>query len=316
MQKEIKYNFNFNILIIIVIGLVILLFFSGSFKIIESGNVGIKITLGKYSPNELYPGLHIKIPFIQQIKVVDVKYHTINYKGTSATYKNVTNKFNQKKGVIEQPMIQVLDQRGLPIYVELTIRYRLYPDKASETLQEWGINWEDKAINPVVRAAVRDVIGRYPAEKIPTLRQEIAVGIESLIRKKIDEIEGKPIEVKDVLLRNILLPPSIAKKIEEVQQAKQEAQRMKYEEEKAKKEQEIRLIKAETEKQEKIKVAEGIKEANLLISSSITPMLIKWKQLDVQAKMAEAIKNNPNVTIFMGTGNMGFNLWTNLPKKK
>ena len=89
---------------------------------------------------------------------------------------------------------------------------------------------------------------------------------------------------------------------------------MKYIEEKALREQKVRKIKAETEKleriikaeaeaQAKIKEAEGIAKANELISRSITPNLLRWKELEVQQKIAESISKNPNVKLFLNVPN-------------
>jgi regulator of protease activity HflC (stomatin/prohibitin superfamily) len=300
-----------NIAIIIVI-LIFILLISFPFKIIESGNVGIKITLGKFDNDELPPGLHLKIPLIQEIKEVDVKVHTINYKGK----KDIPD----KEGLIEKPAINVLDERGLPVAIELTVQYRLVPNEASEMLQEWGENWEEKLVNPAIRDVVRDVIGQYPAEKLPVKRQEIGIKIQEGIKSNINAVSKGKVEVIGVQLRDIKLPPRIAQKIEEVQIAKQEAEKMKYLEEKALKEQEVRKIKAETEKIEKvikaeaealkrIKEAEGRAKANQLISQSITPNVLKWKELEVQEKMAEAIKENPNATIFINPPSGNLHYW-------
>jgi regulator of protease activity HflC (stomatin/prohibitin superfamily) len=152
MSKDIPSNVLSKIAVIpvIVIFIVIFIFAFSPFKTIQSGNVGIKITLGKFDNQELMPGLHFKIPIIQDIKVVDVKVHTINYKGSQDR--------PDKEGLIEKPAINVLDERGLPVKIELTVQYRLIPDKASEMIQEWGWNWEDKLVNPTIRDVVRDVI--------------------------------------------------------------------------------------------------------------------------------------------------------------
>lgn len=79
---------------------------------------------------------------------------------------------------------------------------------------------------------------------------------------------------------------------------------------KAKREQEVRKIKAETEKMErvikaeaeaeaKIKEAQAIAKANELISRSITPNLLKWKDIEVQLRIAESLEKNPNVKLFL-----------------
>jgi regulator of protease activity HflC (stomatin/prohibitin superfamily) len=285
----------------IVLGIILFLTFK-PFETIESGFVGVKITLGKYDENELPPGLHFRIPIIQDIKKVDVKIHAINYKGEQD--------LKDKVGLINKPSIMVLDERGLPIQVELTVQYRLLPDRASETLQEWGWNWEEKLVNPIVREVVRDVIGSYPAEVIPTKRTEIATKIEEGIRREISKQSKRSVEVVGVQLRNILLPPEIEKKIKEVQLAKQEAERMKYVEEQAKREQEVKKIQAETERIQKVikaqaeaearlKRAEAEAKANELLSKSITSKILRWKELDVQMKIAESLKENKNVKLFI-----------------
>lgn len=271
------------------------------------------------------PGLHFKIPIIQDIKIVDVKVHTINYKGSQDR--------PDKEGLIEKPSINVLDERGLPVRIELTVQYRLIPDQASEMIQEWGWNWEDKLVNPTIRDVVRDVIGEYPAEKLPVKRQEIGVKIEEGIKKAIKNVSKNKVQVIGVQLRDIKLPPRIAQKIEEVQIAKQEAEKMKYVEEKAKKEQEVRRIKAETEKIEKIIKAEAeaekrVKEAegrakarileaeaqakaNRLLSKSIDKKILEWKEIQVQEKLMEAIKENKNNNIFLNIPQGNMHYWLN-----
>jgi len=312
------------------VGGAVLLFLLGGtallspFTTIESGNVGVKVTLGKYDDEELPPGLHFKVPLVQSIKEVDVKVHAINYKGS--------RDLKDRRGVINKPAITVLDKRGLPIEVELTVQYRLLPSEVSETLQEWGDNWEEKLVNPVCREVVRDVIGDYPAEVIPTKRPEIAKKIEEGIRNEITQQSKKAVQVVGVQLRNVLLPREIQRKIKEVQLAKQEAERMKYVEEQAKREQEVKKIKAETEKIEKVikaqaeaerrviqakaeaearlKKAEAEAKANEMLSRSITPKVLKWRELDVQEKIAESLKENPNVKLFLNVPqSSNFHLW-------
>lgn len=327
MEKDIPSNIVSKIALvpIVILFIVIFIFVFSPFKTIESGNVGIKITLGKFDNEELMPGLHFKIPIIQDIKIVDVKVHTINYKGSQDR--------PDKEGLIEKPSINVLDERGLPVRIELTVQYRLIPDQASEMIQEWGWNWEDKLVNPTIRDVVRDVIGEYPAEKLPVKRQEIGVKIEEGIKKAIKNVSKNKVQVIGVQLRDIKLPPRIAQKIEEVQIAKQEAEKMKYVEEKAKKEQEVRRIKAETEKIEKIIKAEAeaekrVKEAegrakarileaeaqakaNRLLSKSIDKKILEWKEIQVQEKLMEAIKENKNNNIFLNIPQGNMHYWLN-----
>ena len=297
-----------------IIALILLLIFKTSYVIIESGEVGVLSNLGKYSKEELGPGIHFLLPFgIQKVIKVDVRVHSINYKGNKD--------LQDKEGVIYKPAITVLDERGLPIKVELTVTYRLNPNMAAETLSSWGFNWEEKLVNPIIREVVRDVIGRYPAESIPTKRPEIAAKIEEGIRKEIKNQSQGAVEVVGVQLRNILLPRDIEQKIKEVQIAKQEAEKMKYIEEKARKEQEVAKIKAETEKLKKIIKAKAEAEARLLkakaeaesnkiLSESINDKILKYEALQVQKQMAESIKGNKNVKLFINPP-QNLHMWIN-----
>ncbi len=297
--------------------------FFGSWYTIETGEVGVKMRFGKYDMQEVGPGLHFKWPIIEKVKKVDTRVRTINYVTTRARHEIRGG----RGGVLYGSPVTVLDKRGLTVTVELTVQYQLRPQMAAEVLAEYGANYETKLIHPIVRAVVRDVVAEYPAEEIPIKRNEIARRISASITKQIQEIKGSPFEVIAVQLRNITLPPRVAQKIQEVQLAKQEAEKMKALEEKAQREQKVRLIQAETEKQERIKKAEAekqekilraqaeaearllqaqaIAEANRKIAESITPEILRWRELAVQEKFAEAIAKNPNVRLFYGMEGQG-----------
>ncbi len=315
---------------------VVVLILLGSFYTIETGEVGVLSKFGKYDFDEKQPGLHFKIPIVEDIKKVDVRVRTINYVSQPGR-----KALRGKEGVLYGAPINVLDQRGLNVMVELTVQYKLRPEMAAETLAKYGRNYEVKLIHPVVRDAVRDIIAQYPAEQIPLRRTEIARKISSAIIKTITNLKDNPLEISTIQLRNIALPPRIAQKIQEVQIAKQEAEKMKALQEKAEREQKVKLIQAETRKQEKIKAAEaenakkileaeadkkarilkaeGEAKANELLSKSITQNLLEWRRLDVEEKMADAIEANPNVRLFyrMGnTGNLHFWMNDNQPSKK
>lgn len=60
--------------------------------------------------------------------------------------------------------MSVLDSRGLPVSIELTVQYKLLPDGAPSTIATWGLSWEEKIVNPVVRDIVRNVVGSVSAE--------------------------------------------------------------------------------------------------------------------------------------------------------
>ena len=302
-------------MIYILIIVAALLIFFKPFVVINSGEVGILKTAGKFDPQPLQPGLHLFIPAIQDVIVVDTRVRIVNYKSHAGE-----GDFDRRGGVLIKPAIEVLDARGLPVNIELTVQYRLNPMRAPQTIAEWGLNWEEKIINPVVRDVVRNVIGQYKAEDLPVKRNEIAIKIQTAIAKEIDKLESKPVELVAVQLRAIILPPKIKDQIERVQIAKQEAERVKYEVLRAKQEAEKKAAlargtaeakKIETQGEaDRIRIeAEAQAKANKLISDSLSEKLLTLKQIQVQGKFNEALKTNRDAKIFLTPGGAVPNIW-------
>ncbi len=259
---------------------------------IETGTVGIISTFGKYDVEEKQPGIHLKVPFVQKVRVFDVKLQTVNY--------HQNQDLPDQHGVVNKAYIQVLDRKNLPIGIELTVQYTPKKTEASEILAAYGFNYFEKLINPMIRDVVRDVIGSYQAEKIAADRTAIAKEIRSLLS---DKFQLLPFKLTDVALRDIKLPQIVLKKIEEVQLATQEEQRLVMIERQAKKNQEIKTIEANTKlievttqakadaQKKRIeadakayqisKEAQAIAAANDQIAASVTDKLIRYKAVEI-----------------------------------
>lgn len=268
----------------IVIGVIVgLWLLVNTFITIESWFVWVKYTLWKINYEELQPGLHFVFPIVSNVKRVNVRVKTVHYKWQREFADS------QNEWVDNKPQINVLDIRGLPISIELTLLYQLKTEEASETIEKYWFSWDEKLVNPTLREVVRDVLWLYEAEKVPEKRQEIAVKIKEVITAK---FKGSIVNLTDVQLRNVTLPTEVQEKIMQVQVAKQEAERQKYELEKAKIAAQTVIVNAEAQANAKIEKAkwdaESTKlnaiaqaEANIKISKSITETLIKYKFIEV-----------------------------------
>ncbi len=252
---------------------------------IESGRVGVLATFGKYSDEIKEPGLHFKIPGVQDVLVMDVKMQTAHYHGEVDK--------PDTSGVISRPHIVVLDAKNLNIGVDLTVQFSPSPEKAKDILTAYGTNYFDKLINPIIRDIVRDVAGQYGAEQVALKRTSIGSELKARLQAKFDEL---PFILNDVQLRHIELPTIVKKKVEEVQIAKQEEQRLEMIEKQARKNQEIKTIeantrlievtteaKADAEKKrieaeakayQILKEAEAVAKANRVITESLNPQIL------------------------------------------
>ncbi|WP_457600364.1 prohibitin family protein [Hydrogenivirga sp.] len=251
-------------LIAVGVGIVVLVFLviiSNPFVVIPSGYVGVKLTLGKASPDELRPGLHLIIPFIQRVEKMSVRTHSYDLTGANS--------------------INALSRDGLTINVELTTLYKIMPDKAAEIFIEYGLLYEDRIIKPVIRSAVRDVIATLDSAQVYQERALIQQKIAQQVRS---ELEKRFIMLDEILIRDIKLPRKVVEAIEQKRRALEEAQRMKFLVEKEK-------LEAERKKIE----AKGIAEANRIIAGSLTKEYLMWKFLENIKVYAES----PNNTIIL-----------------
>lgn len=308
-------------LVYAIVVVIFLLVITKPFVIVNSGEIGIKITTGKYDETPLEPGFHLYIPIFQKIIKEDIKVRIINYKALEDVG------LGNNDGIKVNPAINVLDSRGLPVSIELTVQYKLQQAKAPQTIATWGKSWEDKIINPVVRDVVRTVIGSHTAEDLPAKRNELALLIEKGIADKVNSLEDQPVALSSIQLREIVLPDKIKEQIERVQIANQEAQRAKYEVERAKQESEKKAALAIGDAESKKIQAQGTADAifieaqaqakaNQIISQSLTKELLQLRQIDTQGKFNDALKENKDAKIFLTPGGAVPNIWVDTNSKQ
>ncbi|MCS7083481.1 MAG: prohibitin family protein [Aquificaceae bacterium] len=242
----------------------ILLLIFNPFVIIQSGFVGVKKTFGKISPKPLEEGIHIIMPIVQSVEKLEVRTRAVEF---------IRDKQNP---------ISALSKDGLPVEMDVAVLYRIDGNKAPRLLKEYGPDYEDKIIKQVVRTAVRDAIAQMESSIVyqerPKLQAQIKQEVSSQVAKRY-------INLEDVLIRDIRLPRSVVEAIEQKRRAYEEAQRMQF------------LLEREKLEAERKKVeAEGIAEANKIISGSLTREYLMWKFVE---NIQEYAKSQNNAIIIL-----------------
>jgi prohibitin 1 len=269
-----------------------------SCTVVRPSQVGVKSTFGKIKGKIRQPGAVLYNPFVSRIIKVNVRTMNLPIK------ENLPSK------------------EGLTILSESSILYHIKADDVPKIIQETGLNYEENLILPVFRSAASDVCSRYYAKDMHSAKRN---EIEKEIQKRLAEVcEEKGFVIEAVLLKSISLPPGLTKSIETKLEAEQEALRMEFVLDRQKKEVERQIIEAEGAKKTNVIQAEAKaqtmkieaegraqsieieakanKAANELLNNSITPNLLKLKQIEAFVKLSTS--NNTKTIVTDGKGSL------------
>lgn len=259
-------------IIISIVAIVVLLLIFGSqmFYVLKPGERAVvfkKFGMGLDKENIFTPGFHVIAPW------------------------NDLLRYDVREQKSEETM-DVLDKEGLSINVDVTIIFNPYYNKIGYLHENIGTNYVSVMVIPNVRSAVRAVTGRYTAEEIySTKRGEVESEIIETTRMALAE---KNIEMKNLLIRSIMLPEKIKQAIESKLQQQQEALAYQY-----------RLDREKSEAERLRIQAQGIADYNAIISASLTDRILKQKGIDATLELA----NSANAkVIVVGSGEDGLPL--------
>ncbi len=186
-------------------------------------------------------------------------------------------------------VMKVLSSNGLDIILETTAWYQPKSNDLGRLHQEKGENYLDRIIKPALRSAARSVVGRYTPEQLYSSKRDI---IQSEIYDETKKIlDDQYIQLNDLLVRDVTLPPTIKDAIERKLQQEQES--LEYE---------FRLVTAAKEA-EKVRIeAQGKADANRILSASLNSNILQEKGIEATLKLA----SSPNSkVIIIGSGKSG-----------
>jgi regulator of protease activity HflC (stomatin/prohibitin superfamily) len=233
-----------------------------SCTVVRQGEAGVRRTFGTYNDKAYTNGLRWYNPFTSTIIKVSTQTENI------------------------EVQVDIPSREGLTIRSEVSILYQIKISEAPDLLRKIGLNYEETVILPVFRSAIADVTARFYAKDMHSgNRAEIEVAIRDLMMKT---LKPKGIEVESVLLKSIQLPKSLSKAIEDKLEAEQLSQRMEFE-----------LLREKQEAERKRLQAQGVRDANSIISEGLTPQILQYK--NIEAWLQLALSPNAKVIITDGT---------------
>ncbi|MDX2444491.1 MAG: prohibitin family protein [Bacteroidales bacterium] len=258
------------IIAVVAIGVLLLLFSSRMFYVLEPGERGVvfRSISGELERDDIVgTGLKVISPW------------------------NKLFRYEVREQKSEETM-DVLSKNGLSINMDITVRFNPAYDKIGYLHETFGVNYINRLVVPEVRSTVRRVAGRYTAEEIyATKRNEVE---SNIITETAEILAENNIVMQALLIRSINLPADIKSAIESKLEFEQEALAMTFINEKERLEAERKGIEAT-----------GIANFNEIINSSLTTMILRQKGIDATLKLAESA--NAKVVV-IGSGKEGMPL--------
>jgi regulator of protease activity HflC (stomatin/prohibitin superfamily) len=256
------------IILLGVIGFVL----SNSFGIIQTGNIGVRTTLGTVSMDEVDAGIYFKWPLISTVREFSAKEVSIDLNDMTPKAKDN------------------LSLRDL----DLTVYFGAAPASIAELEVKYSnqsARGEDGTIYPayeLVRRVARNVayeeVARIDSLVVHTRRDDLAAAVTKNIQAELEHNDPGVFRVSRVVVRAILTDPSIEQSIQQAVANQKKLEAMEVQTEIAKKEAEI-----------KITQAKGIAESQRIIANSLTREYLQHETNEALMRFAE--KGNTNTVI-------------------
>ncbi|MFT4967224.1 MAG: regulator of protease activity HflC (stomatin/prohibitin superfamily) [Candidatus Deianiraeaceae bacterium] len=231
-----------------IIALAILVFIAvgvfASFKVIDTRERGIVKIMGKIKETPLLPGVNFAIPFVSQIRAVDVT--------------NTRYSMNNIK-------IYTKDQQRATL--DIVANYHINPLNVVKLYKDLGFldktSVELTLMLPVLKSTITNQLGQWTAAEVISNKEKIAQDILSMLQKEVAKKEL--IDFINFEIVNIDLDNDYERAVREKVVAEQKAQKSLNDTKRIQEETRQRLISAEGEaKAMKIKAQALSKNSNLI----------------------------------------------------
>jgi regulator of protease activity HflC (stomatin/prohibitin superfamily) len=219
------------------------------FVLVGAGERGVVLNFGAVQDNVLGEGLHLRVPVMQKIALVDVR---IQKSQTDA--ESVSKDLQDTKSVV-------------------AVNYHASPDKVNKIFQTIGTEFKERIVDPAVQEVVKAITARYTAVELITQREKVRNEIKDLLRQRLITYD---IIVDDFSIVNFRFSQQFEAAIE----AKQTAEQLAF-----KAQRDLERIKIEAE--QKIASAKAEAESLRLQKENVTPQLIQLRRIEASIKAIE-----------------------------
>lgn len=243
-------------------------------RVVDSGERGVRVRLGKVSEKQLDEGLNFKAPLIDDFVLYDVRVQK-----------------NQAKTKLFSSDVQETT-------VEYALNWQIDPHQVVEVYRRYGTkkNLENVLLDPAIMAALKDTMGQYQAEKMIEKREQASAQVLSRLQKDMEKAK-EPIIIRDFTFKDIDFSDKFEAAVEAKVVAAQEALKEKniVKQLEAKKEQKIVAAEAAAAETKIQAEAEAEKVRLQAKAEADKVALLAKAEADAITLRGKAMKENPDV---------------------
>ncbi|MBU1446139.1 prohibitin family protein [Patescibacteria group bacterium] len=217
--------------------IVVIMIIMDGFVSIPAGHVGVVFDLGRgVLEDELGEGLHLKVPFWQDVTVLDAR--TQEYTMSIAPGEGA---------IMSDDSIESRSKDGQVVWVDATILFHIDATQADNIKSQLGteLDYYTKIIRPKAREVVRSVVARYNSlDLVSELRPDI---VKDMYEELKNDYGVHDILLEEVMLRNVTYSVDFANAIEQKEVARQQIKTAEYQKDQAEQFKQKKIIEAEAD---------------------------------------------------------------------
>src|SRR5438477_10341164 len=259
-----------------------------SIVVVPSGMAGVRVSqTSGTEPGTLYPGVHLVKPLVEDVALFDIRDQVF----TTGSLED--GKAAIAKAPSKPELLDAQAKEGLTLGLAITVRYRLDPRHLDYIQANLPQPVEKEIVPAVVASAWRELVPNYTVRDVfAAKREEVRKRAAGAITQK---LAADGIIVKEVMLRDIQLPPEYAKGLENLLLKEQENDQMGVQTEIQEKQVRLSELEAEAAKAQQVKQAEGQAQVRVLEAKGEADAMqytlpLKQKQIEQSRLEAEARK--------------------------
>lgn len=236
----------------------------GSCTIIDTGNVGVRTTLGQVDLTEVPAGTAFKAPMVTGISHYNVREATLDLN-------DMTPKAKDNLSLSD---------------LDLSILYEVNPNKVADIVTEFSGQspYDDEVgvympgqgiVTRLAREAVYGAVSNMESLTIHQRRDLLSANVRDSLQKRLDAVSPGTFRVTNVAIRAVTTDKSIEASIRAAVVAQKELERMGVQEKVA-----------EAQARVAVTTAKGEAESNRVLSASLTNELLRKQQNDAMLEFA------------------------------